>query len=290
MSIQIKNVSYRYPTSSLDSKGKKSWALRNINLEISDGELLVVMGKNGSGKSTFCLLLNGLIPHFYKGQLTGDVIINGNKTTEKDVAELCTEIGVVFQNPFDQLTGAASQVFDEVAIGPENLGLPREQSKMRVEKALNEAGISDLADRHPFHLSGGQQQRVAIASILAMRPKIMVLDEPTSQLDPVGTDEVLAVIKHLQQQGMTIILAEHKVEAIAEIADRIIVLHEGRLVIQGTPKEVLTNPDILSYEILPPRYTELAYRLKNKGLWPGDIPLTLDETKKQILEVINGNH
>jgi energy-coupling factor transport system ATP-binding protein len=291
MGIQIKDVSYRYPTAEVRAGSTRGvWALSHIDLNIEDGELVVILGRNGSGKSTLCTLMNGLIPQFFKGQMRGEVLVNGRKTTEVEVTEMVKEIGVVFQNPFDQLTGAASTVFDEVAIGPENLGLPREESIARIKQALEEAGITELADRSPFQLSGGQQQRVAVASILAMRPGIMVLDEPTSQLDPVGTDEVFEVINRLHRQGMTIILAEHKVDAIAALADRIVVLKDGFIELVGTPREILTNPTLESLGVLPPRYTELAIQLSKAGIWKSDFPLSIQEAKQSLMEILDGNH
>jgi len=287
MGIQIKDVSYRYPTADARADSTRGgWALAHIDLSIKDGELLAVLGRNGSGKSTLCLLMNGLIPHFFKGKMYGEVTINGRNTAEVEPSDLVTEISVVFQNPFDQLTGSASTVYDEVAIGPENLGFPREESKARIKQALVDAGITELVDRDPFQLSGGQQQRVAIASVLAMRPKILVLDEPTSQLDPVGTDEVFEVIHRLHSQGMTIILAEHKVDAIAELADRVAVLKEGSIQCVGSPKEILTRPDLEAMGILPPRCTDLAMRLESQGIWQHDLPLSIAETARGLQEVL----
>jgi len=289
--IQIKDVSYRYPTAEVrEGSTRGLWALSHIDLDIEDGELVVILGRNGSGKSTLCMLMNGLIPHFFKGQLKGAVIVNNKNTAEVEVADMVKDIGVVFQNPFDQLTGAANTVFDEVAIGPENLGLSREESLERIKRALDEAGITELADRAPYQLSGGQQQRVAVASILAMRPSIMVMDEPTSQLDPVGTDEVFEVIDRLHREGMTIILAEHKVDAIAGLADRVVVLKDGRIELMGKPKDVLTNPALASLGVLPPRCTELAIRLAKENIWVGDYPLSIKEAKLGLMEILNGNH
>ena len=290
MGIQIKDVSYRYPTADerVDSV-TGGWALTHIDMEVEDGELLVILGQNGSGKSTLCLLMNGLIPHFFKGKMLGEVIVNGRRTAELEVTDMVGEVGVVFQNPFDQITGAASTVYDEVAIGPENLGLSRQESIARIEQALDDADIRELAERAPFQLSGGQQQRVAIASVLAMRPRTLVLDEPTSQLDPVGTDEVLDVIRRLHEQGITIILAEHKIDAIACLASRVVVLKDGMIQLVGHPREVLTRPDLESFGILPPRYSELAFRLGKLGIWKGSFPLSLDEARIGLREVLDGN-
>lgn len=286
MSIVLNDVSYRYPTSGMRGDKEEGWALLHINLEVAEGELLVILGQNGSGKSTLCLTMNGLIPHFFKGRMEGEVLVNGKKTSDLEVTDLVTEISVVFQNPFDQVTGAADRVYDEVAIGPENLGLEREDIRARVEKAIKDTDIEALVDRNPFQLSGGQQQRVALASVLAMRPKIIVFDEPTSQLDPVGTEEVLGVIKNLHDQGLTIVLAEHKVDAIASLATRIVVLKKGRIAKIGKPEEILTDPDLVNLGILPPRPTMLAHDLKKNNIWKRQPPLSIAEAKEGLMEVL----
>jgi energy-coupling factor transport system ATP-binding protein len=286
MGIQINNVSFHYAT----ARAPDEWALKNIDLEIEDGEIIAILGKNGAGKSSLSLLMNGMIPNFYKGTMYGDVHVNGKNTRGCSICDLVKEIGIVFQNPFDQITGSASTVYEEVAIGPENFGFPREESIARVNNALQTVGITELKDRNPYQLSGGQQQRVAIASILAMQPKIMVFDEPTSQLDPLGTEEVFATMRKLNQEGRTIIFAEHKVDNLASMADRIVVLLDGRIVSLGTPQEVLTDPKIYEYGILPPQCTQLASRLHQKGLWSGAFPLNISQTKSAIQEVIDGAH
>lgn len=279
MPITLQDVSYKYPATEVVKGDKRAgWALRHINLEIQPGELLGIVGQNGSGKSTLCLTLNGLIPHFFHGDLRGKVLIDQQNTLDVPLYSLITQVGVLFQNPFDQLTGVAETVLDEVAFGPENLGLAPAETLRRVEKSLAAAGVSELAARNPFQLSGGQQQRVALASVLAMEPRILVLDEPTSQLDPIGSDEVFAVIRGLHAQGYTIVLAEHKVDSLAELATRIIVLEQGAIVLDGSPREVLTNPALSKHQVLPPRYTALSQALAAHSIHAaGQEPMTLDE-------------
>jgi energy-coupling factor transporter ATP-binding protein EcfA2 len=288
MSIVLQDVSYKYPSTEVMPGDKRGgWALRHINLTIEPGELVGIIGRNGAGKSTLCVTLNGLIPHFFHGDLRGKVLVDGINTREVPVYSLITRVGVLFQNPFEQLTGVADNVMDEVAFGPENLGLPPAETLRRVRNGLEAAGVSDLAERHPFELSGGQQQRVALAAVLAMEPKIMVLDEPTSQLDPIGSDEVFAVIRKLHAQGYTIILAEHKVEALAELATRLIVLAEGKMVMDGSPREILTNTALRQYQVLPPRYTLLGQALAERGLRsPGNEPLTLEEATTMLKAIL----
>lgn len=230
MGIQIKDVSYRYPTAEVRAGSTRGvWALSHIDLNIEDGELVVILGRNGSGKSTLCTLMNGLIPQFFKGQMRGEVLVNGRKTTEVEVTEMVKEIGVVFQNPFDQLTGAASTVFDEVAIGPENLGLPREESIARIKQALEEAGITELADRSPFQLSGGQQQRVAIARALIHNPSVVLADEPTASLDTERAHQVVETFAELiHERDRAGIMVTHDLRLVRYV-DRVLQMVDGRL-------------------------------------------------------------
>lgn len=279
MPIRLEDVSYKYPGTLVAPGDKRAgWALRHIHLEIQPGELIGLIGQNGSGKSTLCLTLNGLIPHFFHGDLRGKVMIDGVNTLDVPLYKLITQVGVLFQNPFDQLTGVADTVLDEVAFGPENLGLAPTETLRRVNQSLAAVGISGLAARNPFQLSGGQQQRVALASVLAMEPRILVLDEPTSQLDPIGSDEVFDVIRGLHKQGYTIILTEHKIDALAELATRIIVMEQGTIVMDGAPGLVLGSPELSKHRVLPPRYTALSQALAARGITgDGDAPLTFDE-------------
>jgi len=277
--IELTDVAYRYPTATTRTNGEagRAWALSGVTLRIEEGEFVAVMGRNGAGKTTLCLTLAGLIPHFFKGTLQGEVRVGNLTTREAHLTDLITRVGIVFQNPFDQLTTATDSVYAEVAFGPEHLGLPRDEIIARVDQALRWTRIADLRDRDPFHLSGGQQQRVAIAGVLAMRPSVLVLDEPTSQLDPVGTDEVLETLQEMRRHGATVIMAEHKVESIAQIADRVIVLQDGRVVLEGTPRQVLEDPALASCGVQPPYFTTLGRELAALGLWKGPLPLTLEE-------------
>ncbi|HKI53183.1 MAG TPA: ATP-binding cassette domain-containing protein, partial [Anaerolineales bacterium] len=177
-----------------------------------------------------------------------------------------------------QISGAKYTVFEEIAFGLENTGIPRDEMKVRVEDAMKLTGISDLADRTPYSLSGGQQQRVALTSILVMQPKVLVLDEPTSQMDPIGTREVFGVIRTMAEKGMTVVLVEHKVEWIANFADRVVALHEGQIILDGKPREVLTSDALLDKGFGISRYTSVARKAKEQGLWnKADLPITLGE-------------
>jgi energy-coupling factor transporter ATP-binding protein EcfA2 len=270
--VNLQDVTYKYPLTDAP-------VLENINLQIEEGEFVAIIGPNGAGKSTLCYTLSGFIPHFYKGELTGAVEVAGVETQGSTLNEWVLNVGLTFQNPFNQITGAKYTVFEEIAFGLENIGVPREEMKARIARALEMTGISDLAERSPYSLSGGQQQRVALTSILVMEPRVLVLDEPTSQLDPIGTREVFGVIRAMAERGMTVVLAEHKVEWIAQFADRVVALHEGKILLDGKPGEVLTSDLLEGKGFGISRYTSAAREALQQGLWPIDrsLPVTLDE-------------
>jgi energy-coupling factor transport system ATP-binding protein len=270
--VNLQNVTYKYPLTDAP-------VLENIDLQVEEGEFVAVIGPNGAGKSTLCYTLSGFVPHFYKGELTGTVEVAGVETHESTLSEWVMNVGLAFQNPFNQISGAKYTVFEEIAFGLENTGVPREEMKERVERALDLTGISDLAERSPYSLSGGQQQRVALTSILVMEPKVLVLDEPTSQMDPIGTREVFGVIRGMAERGMTVVLAEHKVEWIAQYADRVVALYEGKILLDGKPSQVLTSDLLEGKGFGISRYTSTAREARRQGLWPEEreLPVTLDE-------------
>lgn len=226
--IVVRDFTYTYPAS-------RRPAVCEINLELAGGQFLGIAGANLAGKSTLCYALSGFIPDFYNGTVAGEVRVAGHDLIHTPLAELAGEIALVFANPFNQITGARFTVREELAFGLENMGCPREEMLPRIDEALRLTGLADLAERSPYALSGGQQQRLAIASVMVMRPKVLVLDEPTSQLDPVGTREVFETLDGLTKSGMTVVLAEHKLEWMAVHADRVLVLHEGKIVKDGPP-------------------------------------------------------
>jgi len=277
--IDLKDLSYSYPDT-------QTPALQDLTLQVEEGQFVALIGPNGAGKSTLGYVLSGFVPHFYKGTLTGQSVVAGVDTQKSTLSELVLNVGLVFQNPFTQMSGAKFTVYDEVAFGLENIGLPRGEMKPRIDQALALTGVADLAERSPYALSGGQQQRVALASILAMEPKVLVLDEPTSQLDPIGTREVFQVIKTLSKQGVTIVMAEHKMEWIAEFADRVVALAGGKIILQGTPREVLTSPLLPEHGVGVARYTSAARQAQAQGLWPEGrpLPITLAEAQAGFAE------
>ena len=269
--VNLQNVTYKYPLTD-------SPVLQNINLQVNEGEFVAVIGPNGAGKSTLCYTLAGFVPHFFKGELTGTIELAGRESSQSTLSEWVLNVGLAFQNPFNQISGAKYTVFEEIAFGLENIGVPRNEMKERVEEAMKLTGIADLADRSPYSLSGGQQQRVALTSILVMQPKVLVLDEPTSQMDPIGTREVFGVIRTMAEKGMTVVLVEHKVEWIANFADRVIALHEGEIILDGKPSDVLTSEALPDKGFGISRYTSVARKAKEMNIWNGfNLPVTLDE-------------
>lgn len=270
--FKIENVNYKYP---LEDKQ----ALKNINIEIKKGEFWAVIGKNGSGKTTFCNMLRRFVPDFYKGELTGKITLEDKELKDYSQKELVQKIGFVFQNPFTQISGVKDTVFEEIAYGLENLGLDKEEIISKVEKILKLLEIEKLRERNPYDLSGGQKQRVALASIIAMDPDILVIDEPTSQLDPKGTEDIFRIINLMANEGKTIILVEHKLELIAEYAQNILVLDEGEIILSGKAEEVLNNKILLEKEIGMTQYSILAYELeKARKVEFEEIPITKEKT------------
>ena len=274
--FKIENVNYKYP---LEDKQ----ALKNINIEIKKGEFWAIIGKNGSGKTTFCNMLRRFVPDFYKGELTGKITLEDKELKDYSQKELVQKIGFVFQNPFTQISGVKDTVFEEIAYGLENLGLDKEEIISKVEKILKLLEIEKLRERNPYDLSGGQKQRVALASIIAMNPDILVIDEPTSQLDPKGTEDIFKIINLMANEGKTIILVEHKLELIAEYAQNILVLDEGEIILSGKAEEVLNNKILLEKEIGMTQYSILAYELeKAKKVEFEEIPITKEKTVKLL--------
>ena len=274
--LKLENVNYKYP---LEEKN----TLKNINIEIKKGEFWAVIGKNGSGKTTLCNILRRFVPDFYKGELTGKITLEGKELKDYSQKEIVQKIGFVFQNPFTQISGVKNTVFEEIAYGLENLGIERETIISEVEKILKLLEIEKLRDKNPYNLSGGQKQRVALASIIAMNPDILVIDEPTSQLDPKGTEDIFKIINLMANEGKTIILVEHKLELIAEYAENILVLDEGEIILSGKANEVLNNKILLEKEIGMTQYSMLAYELEKAGKAKfEEIPIT----KEKIIELL----
>lgn len=264
--IEFKDVTYTYPLS-----GKP--AIKNMSFKIEEGKFYGVIGENGSGKTTLCSLIRGFAPDFYKGDLKGEVMINGKPTTSYGPGELALKIGYVFQNPFNQISGVKDTVFEEVAYGLENFGVDVDQIEQRVTDVMEMTDITPIAFKNPFELSGGQQQRVALASTIVLKPDILVIDEPTSQLDPEGTESVFKIISKMKDEQKTIILVEHKVDLLAEYADEILVLKDGELMKKGPKQELLSDMSLFEEGIQIPQMAILGNELKKRGLPLGTIPI-----------------
>ncbi len=270
-SIKITDLSYRYPTAEEE-------VLRHVSLTIKKGELCAIVGANGSGKTTLCNAIRGFVPKFYKGEISGEVLVNGKDVQKEDIGSTALEVGFVFQNPFTQISGIADTVYEELAFGLENMGIDPTEINERIEKMMKLTKIEEFRDRDPYQLSGGQQQRVALASILVMGQDILVIDEPTSQLDPQSTDDVFEMIQLMKNMGKTIVLVEHKMEQIAEYADHVVVMDKGKIVLEGTAKEVFSNPKCMEYHTRLPQSTKIAMELRKEGIPFQEIPVTVDET------------
>ena len=274
--ITVENLRYRYPHT-------KELALDGLDFSVEKGEFIGIIGENGAGKSTLSQAIMGLVPQFYKGAYGGMVTVDGIEAGKTPVAQLCGHVGLVFQNPFNQLSGAKDNVYEEVAFGMQNLGVPAEEMKKRVQEALNLLDIWQYRDRNPFDLSGGQMQRVAIASVLVMRPDVMILDEPTSQLDPEGSDEVFRAVETLTGSGITILMIEQKIEKLAAYCDRILLLHKGKQIAFDTPQKVFSMPDLNDYGIQAPAFTRIC-KAEQVTLADGTYPVTVKEAAEVLRE------
>tara|TARA_Y100000768_G_scaffold53506_1_gene35238 strand:+ start:366 stop:1196 length:831 start_codon:yes stop_codon:yes gene_type:complete len=269
--IKIENLTVQY-------LGEEKNALDGVSLEIEKGEFVALLGAHGAGKTTLCLSLNGIVPNMISADMYGAIEVLGEIPPKIPVRQLATKVGSIFDNPEFQMSQLT--VFEEVALGLQNLGVEKSTIEKNISESLKLVGLEGFEDRSPFEISGGQQQRLAMASALAMKPEILILDEPTSNLDPIGKEEVFSVTRKLnQEEGMTVIIAEHEVEVIAEFADKLVLLDEGRINEIGTPQEIF--PKFVDYQenvgVRVPQVTELAS--KKPELFES-IPVTLDEAER----------
>ncbi len=246
---------------------------------------MVLTGPSGCGKTTLCRCLNGLIPHFYSGALEGDLRVSGLKVAEREISELARHVGLVFQNPQNQLFSLS--VEKDVAFGLENIGMPREEIQKQVDWALTMTGIGNLRDRAPHELSGGQQQRVAIASVIAMKPEVIVLDEPTSFLDPLGAQTIFEVISDLNERlGITVILVEHRLDLASKYADHVIIMDGGKVLLDGEPREIFSSEEARLIGVGIPKATRLYQVLEQRGVHLRRMPLTSKEASQLLREVL----
>jgi energy-coupling factor transporter ATPase len=280
--IETKNLTYTYP-------GVTKPSISDVSIKVEKGEFALITGPSGCGKTTLCRCFNGLIPHFYQGEIKGEITVAGMDTRKHQTHAMAKNVGLVFQNPENQLF--ALSVEKDVAFGLENLGLPREEMRKKVDWALKLTNIYDLRERSPHEVSGGQQQRVAIAAVLAMQPKIIVLDEPTSFLDPLSAEKIFDVIHELNKKlGITVVLVEHRLDLTAKYADHIIIMDEGKVCFDGNPREILTNEETRLIGVGIPKATLLYQILRKEGInLNGHTPLSSEEMATLLLEAFENS-
>lgn len=281
--IRFNDVSFSYENSD-------EMAVRNINAHIGRGEFVGIIGPSGAGKSTLLSMINGVIPHFYKGDFYGEVLVCGRDTVESTCGKLSHHVGSVFQDPESQIVSTV--VEDEIAFGLENFNIPAGEIEARLAEALRMAGIEHLRHKSTAALSGGQKQRVTIAAAIALRPEILVLDEPTSQLDPRGSRQVFTTLRQLNREyGITIIIVEQKVMLLSEFCSRLMVMEKGRIIMDGPTRSVLEHNDrLLELGINCPRIVTLTKLLKNASLWSGGYPVDVDEAETVVRGIMEGTH
>ena len=268
--ISLEHVGYRYPLGRED-------AVCDVSFQVEQGQVCALLGANGSGKTTICNLIRGFIPRFYRGEPTGLVQLAGRSVEQYDDAELTETVGYSFQNPFTQMSGVKDNVREEIAYALENLGIERDAMAARVDDMIELLHLGDIADANPLELSGGQRQRVAIAAVLVTDPPIVVLDEPTSQLDPQSTEDVFNIIALLKRQGKTVILVEHKIDLVARYSDLVILMEDGRVAMSGPARRVLTDPQVLDNGGQLPEVTRFFLERNQKLGLNDPVPLSVED-------------
>jgi energy-coupling factor transporter ATP-binding protein EcfA2 len=268
--IKFNNFSFRY-------KGNNEYALKDIDLRIKANKFILLAGETGSGKTSLIRCINGLIPQFYAGFFKGSVEIDGKDTTTTSIADLSTHVGIVFQNPENQLI--AMNVEHEIAFGLENLGFSREVIKERIQNVVKITEISHLLEKAPFELSGGEQQRVAIASILALNPKIIILDEPTASLDPFFAQKIISLLKKIQEEReLTIIISEHRMDLVLPLVDEIILIDKGEISAHDNKLEIINSENFDKLNINKPIIYSIFTHLKKFNLFKNKIPTSIEES------------
>jgi len=276
--IEAKALAYMYP-------GGTKPSLTDVSISIEEGQFVILTGPSGCGKTTLCRCFNGLIPHFYGGELKGELTVAGLKVTKHQIFEMAQKVGLVFQNPENQLF--ALSVEKDVAFGLENLGMARDDIRKRVDWALQITGIADICERAPHELSGGQQQRVAIASVLAMQPQIMVFDEPTSFLDPLGAQKIFEVINDLNKKlGITVILVEHRLDLASRYADHVIIMDNGKIALDGEPREIFNLETTRLLGVGVPKAVRLWHLLQQSDIKLEGVPISSEEATRYLREVL----
>ncbi len=271
--VEIKDFSFKY-------YGADCLALKKINLAIEEGEYVVITGPSGCGKTTLCRTINALVPQFHRGYIAGNVIVDGMNTREHNVSEYAATAGMVFQQPENQLV--TLNVEKEIAFGPENLGVEPSEIRRRVEELIDLLDLEHLRDKHPHEMSGGEQQCVAIAATLALKPKILIADEPTSNLDPKSAENILKIISSLNKRDLTVVLVEHRLDLVSNDASRVILMNEGAIIEDGVPRDVLAKDICQEIGVGVPKATLIYKRLLNRGINLGQVPLTGDELAQLV--------
>lgn len=274
--VEARELGFQY-------EGTEGHALRRVNFTVEKGEFVLLAGPSGCGKTTLCRCLNGLIPHFYPGVQEGEILVDGSNVTSLPTSEVSRKVGYVFQNPENQLF--ALTVEKDVAFGPENLGLSRSEIRERVDWAMGVTGTTELRNLAPYELSGGQQQRAALAGVLAMKPAVVVMDEPTSFLDPVTAEEVMKAVADLRlEHGITVIVVEHRLDLVSRYADRIIVMDSGTVVADGNMQDVLDGQfdQLTGLGVGVPRVSQLWAMLKRDGLVSGQTPKVVEVAAEKL--------
>lgn len=267
--LEIEDLTFRYTEAPRD-------AVSHFQLRVPEGEIVALAGPSGCGKSTLLRTVNGLIPHMYSGTYSGDVRVGGASVKGAEMRDLAQRVGFLFQNPENQIF--MFTVERDVAFGLENIGVPREEMRQRVDESLRLLGIGDLAQRAPHELSDGQKQRVALAGVLAMRPRLVILDEPTSLLDPKTAGDLVDLVAKLRKElGTTFVVVEHRLDLLVRVADRLVVMSEGRKVLDGTPEEILFGEEAEKYGVATPAVTRLQKLLSKDGVGSLDSILTAPE-------------
>lgn len=279
--LEVKDFNFRY-------RQTKRKALKNVSFQVEEGSFFCIIGANGSGKSTLCNALVGLIPHYFVGKMSGEVIVNGKVVEDSTIADLSSEIGLVFQNPFNQLSYTAGTVAEELAYGLGNRGVSREEMQQKVEHVANLMRIDHIINKNPLELSGGQVQRVAFGSTFIMEPKILVLDECTTQLDPLGSEEIFDIVKALNKKGITVIMVDHEMERVARCADKIMVLDKGEVAAIDEPKKIFGNPELIKRGIGVPDFVKITQALHEKGYTDTEIEITEEPTIEVVKEALKG--
>ncbi|MDX1797111.1 MAG: ABC transporter ATP-binding protein [Candidatus Lokiarchaeia archaeon] len=273
--VKFKNFYYRY-------KGNEEYALNNINLNIKDNNFILLCGETGSGKTTLIRCMNGLIPQFYAGYYKGNVELwNGKSTIDTPIADLSTEIGIVFQNPENQLV--AMNVEHEIAFGLENIGIAAKEISKRIQESVSMTEIEHILDKAPFELSGGEQQRVAIASILVLEPKILILDEPTALLDPYMAKKIINLLNEIKEEkNISILISEHRLDLILPFSQQMILMKNGSILEYGQSDHVINSTNFQTLQLNKPIIYSIFSILKNENLYDKNIPISIPEAVRSL--------